>query len=64
MRFSFCFTPVELGLEFLLNARIGWLENEKKVKVKPVAVTEFQFDGLPEEVVKRLNDKKMKLMDF
>ena len=47
MRFSFCFTPVELGLEFLLNARIGWLENERKVKVKPVALTEFQFDGVP-----------------
>ena len=64
MRFTFCFTPVELGLEFLLNARIGWLENEKKVKVKPVAVTEFQFDRLPEEVVQRLNDRKMRLMDF
>ena len=64
MRFTFCFTPVELGLEFLLTARIGWLENERKVKVKPIAVTEFQFDGVPEEVVKRLNDSKMKLMDF
>ena len=47
-----------------MNARISWLENERKVKVKPVAVTEFQFDGFPEEVVKKLNDKKMKLMDF
>ena len=54
MRFTFCFTPVELGLEFLLTARIGWLENERKVKVKPIAVTEFQFDSVPEEVVKRL----------
>ena len=59
MRYSFCFTPVELGLKFLLNARINWLENERKVKVKPVAVKEFQFDGLPEEVVRKLNDKKM-----
>ena len=48
----------------MLNARISWLENERKVKVKPVAVKEFQFDGLPEEVVRKLNDKKMKLMDF
>ena len=64
MRFTFCFTPVELGLEFLLTARIGWLENEKKVKVKPIAMKEFQFDSVPEEVVKQLNDKRLTLMDF
>ena len=64
MRYSFCFTPVELGLEFLLSARINWLECEKKVKVKSVTVKELQFDGLPEEVVRKLNEKKMKLMDF
>ena len=64
MKFSFCFVPVELGLEFLLTARIGWLENETKVKVKPLAMKEFQFDSVPEEVVKRLNDKKLTLMDF
>ena len=64
MRFTFCFTPVELGLEFLLTARIGWLENEKKVKVKPIAMKEFQFDSVPEDVVQKLNDKKLTLMDF
>ena len=64
MRFTFCFTPVELGLEFLLTARIGWLENETKVKVKPLAMKEFQFDSVPEDVVQKLNDKKLTLMDF
>ena len=64
MKFSFCFVPVELGLEFLLTARIGWLENETKVKVKPLAMKEFQFDSVPEDVVQKLNDQKLTLMDF
>ena len=64
MRFTFCFVPVELGLEFLLTARIGWLENETKVKVKPLAMKEFQFDSVPEDVVHKLNDQKLTLMDF
>ena len=64
MRFTFCFVPVELGLEFLLTARIGWLENETKVKVKPLAMKEFQFDSVPEDVVQKLNDQKLTLMDF
>ena len=64
MRFTFCFMPVELGLEFLLTARIGWLENETKVKVKPLAMKEFQFDSVPEDVVHKLNDQKLTLMDF
>ena len=64
MRFTFCFVPVELGLEFLLTARIGWLENETKVKVKPLAMKEFQFDSVPEDVVQKLNNQKLTLMDF
>ena len=64
MKFSFCFVPVELGLEFLLTARIGWLENETKVKVKPLSVKEFQFDSMPEDVLLKLNDRKLTLMDF
>ena len=64
MRFTFCFVPVELGLEFLLTARIGWLENETKVKVKPLSMKEFQFDSMPEDVVLKLNDRKLTLMDF
>ena len=64
MKFSFCFVPVELGLEFLLTARIGWLENETKVKVKPLAIKEFQFDSMPEDVLLKLNDRKLTLMDF
>ena len=64
MRYSFCFTPVELGLEFLLSARISWVECEKKMKVKSIDIKELQFDGVPEEVVRKLNEKKMKRMDF
>ena len=64
MKFSFCFVPVELGLEFLLTARIGWLENETKVKVKTLLVKEFQFDSIPEDVLLKLNDRKLTLMDF
>ena len=64
MKFSFCFVPVELGLEFLLTARIGWLENETKVKVKTLLIKEFQFDSMPEDVLLKLNDRKLTLMDF
>ena len=64
MKFSFCFVPVELGLEFLLTARIGWLENETKVKVKTLLVKEFKFDSMPEDVLLKLNDRKLTLMDF
>ena len=64
MKFSFCFVPVELGLEFLLTARISWLENETKVKIKPLLVKELKFDSMPEDVLQMLNDKKLTLMDF
>ena len=64
MKFSFCFVPVELGLEFLLTARISWLENETKVKIKPILVKELKFDSVPEDVLQMLNDRKLTLMDF
>ena len=64
MKYSFCFVPVELGLEFLLTARINWLENELKVKTKPVIVKELKFDGVPENVLQLMNEKKLTLMDF
>ena len=64
MKFSFCFVPVELGLEFLLTARINWLENETKVEIKPLVVKELKFDSMPEDVLQMLNDKKLTLMDF
>ena len=64
MKFSFCFVPVELGLEFLLTARINWLENETKVEIKPIVVKELKFDSMPENVLQMLNDKKLTLMDF
>ena len=64
MKFSFCFVPVELGLEFLLTARISWLENETKVEIKPLVVKELKFDSMPEDVLQMLNDRKLTLMDF
>ena len=64
MKYSFCFVPVELGLEFLLTARINWLENELKVKTKPVIVKELKFDSVPENVLQMINDRKLTLMDF
>ena len=64
MKYSFCFVPVELGLEFLLTARINWLENELKVKIKPLIVKELKFDSVPENVLQMLNDRKLTLMDF
>ena len=56
--------PVELGLEFLLTARISWLENEMKVKIIPLIVKELKFDSVPEDVLQMLNDRKLTLMDF
>ena len=64
MKYSFCFVPVELGLEFLLTSRINWIENELKVKTKPVIVKELKFDGVPENVLQLMNEKKLTLMDF
>ena len=64
MKYSFCFVPVELGLEFLLTSRVNWLENELKVKTKPEIVKELKFDGVPENVLQLMNEKKLTLMDF
>ena len=64
MKYSFCFVPVELGLEFLLTARINWLENELKVKIKPLIVKELKFDSVPENVLQMMNERKLTLMDF
>ena len=64
MRYSFCFTPVELGLEFLLSSRVSLVECEKKIKVKAFDLKELQFNGVPEKVVRKLNEKKKKMMDF
>ena len=63
-RFSFCFLPVELGLEFLLSSRLNWIECEKKITVKATNLKELKFDGVPEEVVRKLNEKKKKMLDF
>ena len=64
MRYSFIFVPVELGLEFLLTSRIKWLENELKIKTKPEIVKELKFDGVPENVLVGLNEKKFTLLDY
>ena len=64
MRYSYIFVPVELGLEFLLTSRLRWLENEVKIKTKPECVNEMRFDGIPENVLLGLNEKKYTLLDY
>ena len=56
--------PVELGLEFLLTARLRWLENELKIKTKPECVNEMRFDGIPDSVLEGMNTKKYTLLDY
>ena len=43
---------------------MNWVECEKKIKVKASDLKELQFDGVPEEVVRKLNEKKKKMLDF
>ena len=64
MRYSYIFVPVELGLEFLLTARLRWLENELKIKTKPECVNEMRFDGIPDSVLEGMNTKKYTLLDY
>ena len=64
MRYTYIFVPVEIGLEFLLSARLRWLEQELKIKTKAECVNEMKFDGLPETVLEELNAKKYTLLDY
>ena len=64
MRYSFVFVPIEIGLEFLLSARMRWLEQELKIKITVESVNEMKFDGLPETVLEELNTKKYTLLDY
>ena len=64
MRYSFVFVPIEIGLEFLLSARLRWLEQELKIKITVESVNEMMFDGLPEKVLEKMNTKKYTLLDY
>ena len=64
MRYSYIFVPVEIGLEFLLTARLRWLEQELKIKTKAECVNEMRFDGIPETVLEEMNAKKYTLLDY
>ena len=64
MRYSFVFVPIEIGLEFLLSARMRWLEQELKIKITVECVNEMKFDGLPETVLEEMNTKKYTLLDY
>ena len=64
MRYTYIFVPVEIGLEFLLSARLRWLEQELKIKIKAESVTEMSFDGLPKTVLEEMNAKKYTLLDY
>ena len=64
MRYSYIFVPVEIGLEFLLSARLRWLEQELKIKTKAECVNEMRFDGIPATVLEEMNKKKYTLLDY
>ena len=64
MRYSFVFVPIEIGLEFLLSARVRWLEQELKIQITVESMNELKFDGLPETVLEQLNTKKYTLLDY
>ena len=64
MRYSYIFLPVEIGLEFLLTARLRWLEQELKIKTKAECVNEMRFDGIPGTVLEEMNKKKYTLLDY
>ena len=63
-RYSFCFVPVEIGLDFLLQSRVEWIKNERKIDVKMENLQDLKFDSLPGEVVEKLNEQKKKMLDF
>ena len=63
-RFSFCFLPIEIGLEFLISSRVQWIESERKIAVKTETLKELKFDAVPKEVVQKLNARKKKMLDF
>ena len=64
MRYSYIFVPVEIGLEFLLSARLRWLEQELKINTTAECVNEMRFDGIPETVLEEMNKKKYTLLDY
>ena len=64
MRYSYIFLPVEIGLEFLLTARLRWLEQELKIKTTAECVNEMRFDGIPGTVLEEMNKKKYTLLDY
>ena len=64
MRYSYIFVPVEIGLEFLLSARLRWLEQELKINTTADSVNEMRFDGIPETVLEEMNKKKYTLLDY
>ena len=64
MRYSYIFVPVEIGLEFLLSARLRWLEQELKIKTTDNCVHEMKFDGIPGTVLEEMNKKKYTLLDY
>ena len=64
MRYSYIFVPVEIGLEFLLTARLRWLEQELKINTTAECVNEMRFDGIPATVLEEMNKKKYTLLDY
>ena len=63
-RFSFCFSPIEIGLEFLISSRVQWIQSERKIAVKTETLQDLKFDAVPGEVMQKLNAQKKKMLDF
>ena len=63
-RYSFCFLPVEIGLDFLIQSRVQWIQCERKIAVKTETLQDLKFDAVPGEVVQKLNAQKKKMLDF
>jgi len=62
-RYIYVRAPVEIGLNFLLNARVEWLRDEKMALITETDLQEIRFENRPKDILERLNEKKCKLMD-
>lgn len=63
-RYIYVRAPVEIGLNFFLNARIEWLRDEKKALITETNLQEIKFENRPKDILEQLNNKKCKLLDY
>ena len=63
-RYIWVRAPIEIGLSFIINARVEWLRDEKKAVIELIELQELFFETRPKEILDQLNMKKLKLLDF